>query len=140
MVWISEAVKRKPPARLPDERRVVVEGERRVVPALEQHRGCAARGRRRDLGEDLVDGQRVRLRVSRPAVEGAELTIGDAHVRIVRVRVDHERDGLVGDPREPDLVGEPTRLEEWRLGQEPPALVPTEPLAVERLVADLGQH
>src|SRR2546427_3210187 len=44
---------------------------------------------------------------------------GDAHVRVVRVRVDHEGDDLVRDPREPDLVGERAQLEERRLGEEP---------------------
>src|SRR2546427_10010912 len=65
---------------------------------------------------------------------------GDAHVRVVRVRVDHEGDDLVRDPREPDLVGERAQLEERRLGEEPAALVPPEALAVERLLPDRGQH
>src|SRR2546427_11231911 len=58
---------------------------------------------------------------------------GDAHVRVVRVRVDHEGDDLVRDPREPDLVGERAQLEERRLGEEPAALVPPEALTAERL-------
>ena len=123
-------------ARLAHEGRVVVERQRRVVAALEEHRRRALLGRELDLGEHLLDAERVGLGITGLAVEGAELAVGDADVGVVRVRVDDEGDGAVRDPREPDLLGERAQLEERRVREEPAALVAIEALAVERLLAN----
>ena len=141
--WISEAVKKcgvtcgKRRARLADEGEVVVEGQGGVVAALEQHRRGALRRGELDLRQHLVDGEGPGFRVARLAVEGAELAVGDADVRVVRVGVDHERHRAARDSRaKRDFVGERAHLEQRRLGQQP-APRRVEPLAVERLVADL---
>ena len=65
--------------------------------ALHQHRGAAERERLLDLLVDHGLRQHVALaRVARAAVEGAEVAVGDADVRVVDVAVDDERD-LVRD-------------------------------------------
>ena len=131
---------RKTPPGLPDEVEVVVEGESRVVPALEEDGRRAPLHGPADLGHDLVDGERVGLRVSRLPVEGAELTVGDADVRVVGVRVDGERHLASGMEAAAHPIGELTQLEQGGLGQEPPALLAGEAGAVVELGADRLEH
>ena len=131
---------REAPSRLAHERGVVVERQRRVVAALQQHRRSAARRRELDLGQDFVDRQCVRLRIAGLAVERAELAVRDADIRVVRVRVDHERDDLFREAPEPRLGRQRPQLEQRRVGEEPAALRPIEPLAVEKCVANPFNH
>jgi hypothetical protein len=70
------------------------------------------------------------------AVERAELAVGDADVRVVRIRVDHERDATLGDSPEPDLLGERADLEQRRLDEKPAAVLAIETVARQDLVAD----
>ena len=72
---------------------VVVDGEVGVVPALHEDAGAADRERLLDLLEDDRLREQVALgAVARAAVEGAEVAVGDADVRVVDVPVDDERD------------------------------------------------
>src|SRR5262249_56260114 len=76
----------------------------------------------------------------RLAVEGAELAIGDAHVRVIRIRVDDERDNLFREARVPRFGGQGTQLEQRRLGEEPAALGAVQALTVQDLVANRVDH
>src|SRR5262245_27608431 len=112
-----------------------------MVAALHEDAGAAERERLLDLLEDDRLGQQVALvAVSRPAVEGAEVAVGNADVRVVDVAVDDERDAArVGAPR-PQRVGRaPDRDELARLEQRK-RLAGVDPLAVERLFEDLGDR
>src|SRR5687768_15234447 len=68
-----------------------------------------------DLGADLLEGQRVPLLMLRPAIEGAEPAIGDAHVRVVDVAVDDVRDDAVRMLRLAHAVRLDAELEEGRV-------------------------
>ena len=116
-------------ALIAEQRQVVVERQRRIVPALEQHRCGPALGGGFDLLEHLLDRQRPRFGVAWPAVEGAELAVRDADVGVVRVRVDDEADLLLGMEAEARLLGQRAEIEERGLGQEPESLRPVEPFA-----------
>ena len=108
--------------------------------ALQQHRGRSPGSRDLDLGQHLVDRERPRLLVARLAVEGAELAIGDADVRVVRIGVDDERHDALRQAREADVAGKGADLQQRRLRQEIPPVLALEPLAVERLLADLVEQ
>ena len=72
---------------------VVVDPEVRVVAALHEDAGAADRERLLDLLVDDRLREQVALgAVAGPAVEGAEVAVGDADVRVVDVAVDDERD------------------------------------------------
>src|SRR3954462_1562056 len=72
---------------------VVVDAEIGMVAALHQEAGAAECERLLDLLEDDRLRQEVALaRVAGPAVEGAEVAVRDADVRVVEVPVDDERD------------------------------------------------
>src|SRR5437868_2283996 len=72
---------------------VVVDAEIGMVAALHEQAGAAECERLLDLLEDDRLRQQVALApVSGPAVEGAEVAVGDADVRVVEVAVDDERD------------------------------------------------
>jgi hypothetical protein len=72
---------------------VVVDAEVRVVAALHEQPGAADSERLLDLLEDDRLRQHVALTpVAGRAVEGAEVAVGDADVRVVQVAVDDERD------------------------------------------------
>src|SRR5437773_2008597 len=72
---------------------VVVDAEVRVVASLHQHTRTSERERLLDLLEDDGFRQEVALStVTGPPVEGAEVAIGHAHIRVVDVPVDDERD------------------------------------------------
>ena len=73
-----------------------------MVAALHQHAGAAERERLLDLLEDHRLRQQVALApVAGAAVEGAEVAVGDADVRVVDVAVDDERDRGPGSVRRP---------------------------------------
>ena len=101
----------EPPPRLANEREVVVQRESGVVAALEQHGGGALARGRVHLGHHLLHRERVGLLVAGLAVERAELAVGDADVRVVRVGVDDEGDALLGDAPEPRVLGQAAELE-----------------------------
>ena len=130
---VRQHVREAPPG-LADQVQVVLEGEGRVVPSLEEDRGGAPLHGPGDLRHDLVDGEGVGLGVARLPVEGAELAVGDADVRVVRVRVDRERHLAAGVEAAAHGIGELADLEQGGLGQEPPALLAGEP----DLAVDLG--
>ena len=66
-----------------------------MVAALHEQAGAAERERLLDLLEDDRLRQEVALAlVAGPPVEGAEVAVGDADVRVVEVAVDDERDPL----------------------------------------------
>ena len=91
---------------------VPLERDVRVVAALEQDLDAADRLALVDLGADLLEAQHIALIVLGPAIERAELAVGDADVGVVDVAVDD-----VGDDRvrvlPPALgVGQLAELEE----------------------------
>src|SRR5437867_6945268 len=67
----------------------------RIVSALHQDLARAHFLGFVDLLTDLFDRERPSLGVFRPAVERAESTVGDAHVRVVDVAVHDVRDRVV---------------------------------------------
>src|SRR5438874_532432 len=70
---------------------VVVNAEIRMVSALHQYPGAAECEGLLDLLEDDRLRQEIALpAVARPAIEGAEVAVGDADVRVVDVPVDDE--------------------------------------------------
>ena len=110
-----------------------------VVAALHEERGAAEGERLLDLLEDDRLRQQVALAaVARAAVEGAEVAVGVADVRVVQVPVDDERHavglGLAGA----QLVGGAADLDEVARAQELDRLVVGDPLAGERSVEDFG--
>jgi len=127
---------REAPARLAHEGRVVVERQRRVVAALQQHRGGTPGRANSIFARTSSTVSVLRLRVAGLAVEPRELAIGDADVGVVRVRVDDERDDLLGNRlnRAPPPAP-PARAAARRSGAS--ALDTVETLAVENLVAQL---
>jgi hypothetical protein len=143
MVWISEAVKKcgghrgEAPAGLADDGEVVLERQRGIVPALEQHGGGALRGRELDLLQHLLDGEGPGFRIPRLAIEGAELAVGDADIGVVRVAVDHEGDLARRDRAEARLLGESPHLHQGGLGEKPPSIRAVETLACLGLGPDL---
>src|SRR5215470_12311728 len=95
---------------------------------LEEHGGGAPPRRRLDLLQHLLDGERPRLRVSRLAIEGAELAVGDADVGVIGIGVDDEGDLLLRMQAKAHLLGEATELDEGRVGKEPESVGALQPL------------
>ena len=126
--------------RLADDGQVVLEGQRGVVAALQEHGGRSLRGRGADLGQYLVDGERPRLGITWLAVERAELAVGHADVRVIRIRVHDERHDLARDAPGADRGGQRADFQEGRLGQQEPAGLAVQALAVERLIADAAER
>ncbi len=114
---------------------VVVDGEVGVVPALHEDAGAADRECLLDLLEDDRLRQQVALgAVAGPAVEGAEVAVGDADVRVVDVAIDDERDPAgVGAPG-PERLGGPADRDEVLRLEERQRLGVGDPLAVEGLL------
>ena len=84
---------------------VVVDAEIRMVAALHQEPGTAELEGLLDLLEDDRLRQQVALAcVAGAAVEGAEVAVGVADVRVVEVAVDDERDAVGVRVAVPDLV------------------------------------
>ena len=110
-----------------------------MVPALHEEAGAADRERLLDLLEDDRLRQQVALAlVSRPAVERAEVAVGDADVRVVEVPVDDERDpGRVVEAA-PDLVRDAADRDEIAGAKERDGVLVRDPLAVERLLEHIA--
>ena len=107
---------------------VPLDAEIGVVAALHQHGRAAERERLLDLLVDHRLGQDVALaRVARAPVEGAEVAVGDADVRVVDVPVDDERD-LVGiGLARAHLVGRAADRDEVARAQQRRGVVVLEP-------------
>ncbi len=110
-----------------------------MVAALHQERRAAERERLLDLAEDDRLRQDVALaRVARLAIEGAEVAVGHADVRVVDVPVDDERD-LVGiRPAPAQLVRGGADRDQVARAQQRDGRVVRQPFAVERAREDLG--
>ena len=120
---------------------VVVDAEVGVVSALHQDACAADRQRLLDLLED--DGLRKQVAlgaIAGPAVERAEVAVGDADVRVVDVAVDDERDPPRVGAASAELVGGLADRDEVLRLEERKRLGVADPLARERLVEDLGDH
>ena len=84
---------------------VVVDPEIRMVAALHQHTRPTERESLFDLLEDHRRRQQIPLAaIAGAAVEGAEVAVGDAHVRVVDVPVDDEGDACRVDAPTAQLV------------------------------------
>src|SRR3954463_16236750 len=95
---------------------VPLEGNVGIVPALEQDLHAADRLALVNLGADLLEAQDIPLIVLRPAVEGAELTVCYANVRVVDVPVDDVGDDVFRMLAPPLPAGElPQRQERCAL-------------------------
>ena len=118
---------------------VVVDPEVGMVAALHEEAGAAERERLLDLLEDDRLRQQVALvAVARAAVEGAEVAVGDADVRVVQVPVDDERDAVRVGLAAAQLVRDAADRDEVARVEERDRLVVGDALAGERLVEDLG--
>ena len=102
---------------------VVVDAEVGMVAALHEQAGAAERERLLDLLEDHRLRQQVALApVAGAAVEGAEVAVGDADVRVVEVAVDDERDarrGRCGGRAARSRRGRPRRGRATRAARRP---------------------
>ena len=108
--------------------------------ALHQQAGAAERERLLDLLEDHRLRQQVALAaIARGPVEGAEVAVGDADVRVVQVAVDDERDPARIGAAGPQLVGGAADRDEVARLEQGERLVVADPLAVQRLLQDLGR-
>ncbi len=98
---------------------VVVDPEVGMVAALHEEPGAADREGLLDLLVDHRLRQEVALaRVARSAVEGAEVAVGDADVRVVEVPVDDERDPRRVGHAAPDLVRDAADRDEVARAQQ----------------------
>ena len=116
---------------------VEVDPEVRVVAALHEDAGAADRERLLDLLEDDRLRQQVALaRVAGAAVEGAEVAVGDADVRVVDVPVDDERDAAgIGLPVA-ELVRDAADGDEVARAEQRDGVLVGDALAVERSLED----
>ncbi len=97
---------------------VPVELQVGVVTPLHQDLDGAQLLRLVDLGADLLVRQRVGLGVLGPAVERAEVAVGDADVRVVDVAVDDVGDHVVGMALRAGPVGQAAQLQGRRVPVE----------------------
>src|SRR5688572_477402 len=91
---------------------IPLEGNVRVVAALNENLDRAQSLRLVDLGADLLERERVSLLMLRAAVERAKAAVGHAHVRVVDVTVHDVRDDAVRMLRLTHAVRLDTKLEE----------------------------
>src|SRR5205814_1220657 len=118
---------------------VVVDAEVGVVAALHEEAGAAERERLLDLLEDDRLRQQVALAlVARPAVEGAEVAVGDAEVRVVEVAIDDEGDALRVVQPVADLVRGAPDGDEVAGAQELDGVLVRDPFAGNCALEDLG--
>ena len=119
---------------------VVIDPEVGMVAALHEQAGAAHRERLLDLLEDDRLREQVALvAVARAAIEGAEVAVGDADVRVVEVAVDDERDPLGIGLAPPQLVGRAAHCHELARAQQRHRLLLGDALAIERLLQH-GAH
>ena len=117
---------------------VVVHPEIGMVAALHEQAGAAERERLLDLLEDHRLRQQVALApVTGTAVEGAEVAVRVADVRVVQVAVDDEGDAARVGPARPALVGDPADRDELARAQQRQRVLIGDPLAGARLLEDL---
>ena len=117
---------------------VVVDPEIGMVAALHEQAGAAERERLLDLLEDHRLRQQVALApVTGTAVEGAEVAVRVADVRVVQVAVDDEGDAARVGPARPALVGDPADRDELARAQQRQRVLIGDPLAGARLLEDL---
>src|SRR3954463_8419313 len=110
-----------------------------MVAALHEQAGAAERERLLDLLEDDRLRQQVAVaRVAGAAVEGAEVAVGDADVRVVDVAVDDEGDALRVGAAPPQLVRGAADRDEVARPEQRDRLRLGDPVAVERLLEDRG--
>ena len=110
-----------------------------MVPALHEQPGAAERERLLDLLEDDRLRKQVALAlVARPTVEGAEVAVGDADVRVVEVAVDDERDALRVAQSIADLVRGAADGHEIAGAQKLDGVLVGDPLAGGRALENLG--
>ena len=120
---------------------VPVDAEVGVVTALHQHRGAAESQRLLDLLEDHRARQHVALAaVPRPAVEGAEVAVGDADVGVVDIAVDDERDLVAVGAAVAHLVGGAADGDEVARAQQRERVVVGETLARQHAIEDLARR
>ena len=118
---------------------VELDAEVRVMAALHEERGAADRQRLLDLLEDDRLRKEVALAaVARTAVEGAEVAVRVADVRVVDVPVDDERHAPRVDPAVAKLIGRAADANEVAAPQEHERVLVVQPLPAERAVEDLG--
>src|SRR5262249_11669603 len=101
--------------------------------------GAAERERLLDLLEDDRLRQQIALAlVARSPVEGAEVAVGDADVRVVEVAVDDERDTLRVVEPVADLVRRPPDGDQVTRAEKLDRILVRDPLAGGGLREDLG--
>src|SRR5256886_2522174 len=106
-----------------------------MMAALHEQAGAAEGERLLDLLEDDRLRQQVALAlVAGPSVEGAEVAVGDAHVRVVEVAVDDERDALRVVQPVADLVRGAADGDEITRAEELDGVLVHDPLARDRLL------
>ena len=136
-----ERVQVNPVALLDRAEEILVELDAEVwmVTALHEERGAADRERLLDLLEDDRLRQEVALlAVPGPPVEGAEVAVGVADVRVVEVPVDDERHPLRVDPAIAELVRRTPHTDEVSRLHECDRVLVRQPLARERPLEDLA--
>ena len=105
------------------------------MPALHEDAGAADRERLLDLLVDDGLWQEVRLPlVARAPVEGAEVAVRDAHVGVVQIPVDDERDACRVREAVANLVGDAADGDEVARTQQRDCVLVRKPLSVERLL------
>src|SRR5215469_13906642 len=110
-----------------------------MVAALHEQTRAAESERLLDLLEDDRLRQEVALAlVARPAVEGAEVAVRDADVRVVEVAVDDERDAFRIVQPVADLVRSPTDRDEVARAEQLDCVLVRDPLSGGRALEDLG--
>src|SRR5215467_6326461 len=118
---------------------VVVDSEIGVMAALHEQTRAAERERLLDLLEDDRLREQVALAlVARPAVEGAEVAVGDADVRVVEIAVDDERDAFRVMEPVADLVRSASHCDEVARAEELDGILVGDPLARGGPREDLG--
>ena len=118
---------------------VVVDAEIGMMAALHEQAGAAEGECLLDLLEDDRLRQQVALAlVAGPAVEGAEVAVGDADVRVVEVAVDDERHALRVVQPVADLVRSAADGDEVTRAEELGGVLVRDPFARGRLLEDLG--
>jgi hypothetical protein len=114
---------------------VVADVEIGVVAALHQNAGAAKVERLLDLLEDDRLREQITLgAIARRAIERAEVAVGDAHVRVVQVAVDDERDPVRIGAARPQLVRRAADGHEVARLEQRHCFLGHDPLAVERLL------
>jgi hypothetical protein len=112
-----------------------------IVPALQQQLPAPECDRLVDLPEDLLEPEHVPFSRSDRTVEGAEITAGDADIRVVDVAVDDVADDSVRMLARAHGIGKPAKEGGRRVQIEVERLGSIEPAAAPHLVREfLNRH